>query len=143
MTTRKFIQGVFLYGVLFSFFFCAYTGCTKDSNEKKDEVTFKIDMNNAKYSALKSVYGTVIIDSLKLIVTHTDNSNERYIAADCRCTFDGATLKYGIVCACYWYCEACQSGFHYDGTVMGGPALTALKVYKVTESANILTVYIK
>ena len=122
--------------------------CTKDSstdpnnnnnnnNNNTGGTKITIDLTNATYSALNTVGGFKVVQSV--IVANTGSNT--FVAVDSVCTHNGCTVEYSnsssnFVCPCH------GSAFSKTGSVVNGPATSPLKSYQVSKSGDILTITI-
>jgi cytochrome b6-f complex iron-sulfur subunit len=139
MKRREMIKKVILGGTTFIILTTALDSCSKDKTEP-EEHTFTIDLTDTKYAALNTWNGYMVIASAGLIV---DNSFDAgYNAADSQCPNCANTLEYVPYGSAHWTCPICKSYFNVKGEIMSGPAITPLKVYRVTKMGNILTIHL-
>lgn len=139
MTRRDLIQKVLIGGVTFLVLPPVLNSCSKQDPGGSggppppgNKVT--LDLTNASYSALNNAGGFVIVQGI--IVANTASG---YVALDSTCTHLGCTVAYSSTnnnfpCPCH------GSVFSAAGSVVTGPALTALKSYAVSKSGNTLTI---
>ena len=93
-----------------------------------------IDLTNSSYAALNSTGGSVIIQNIIVI-----NIGGSFVALSSICTHQCCTVEYNgsssnIQCPCH------GSVFSTSGSVLNGPASTALKSYPVSKSGDVLTI---
>jgi len=96
-----------------------------------------LDLTNPSYSVLNTAGGSVIY--LGVIIANTGAGG--FVALSSACTHAGCTISYNnsaknFPCSCH------GSLFSTTGSVLNGPAATALKSYSVSKSGDILTVNI-
>jgi cytochrome b6-f complex iron-sulfur subunit len=139
MTRRDLVQKVLIGGVTFLVLPPVLNSCSKQDPGGSggppppgNKVT--LDLTNASYTALNNVGGFVIVQGI--IVANTASG---YVALDSTCTHLGCTVAYSSTnnnfpCPCH------GSVFSAAGSVVTGPALTALKSYAVSKSGNTLTI---
>ncbi len=94
-----------------------------------------IDLNAQEFASLKTVGGYGY--KYNLIIVRTGES--QYMAFSSQCTHQSCTVTYNAVsgtlpCPCH------GSVFSNTGSVLQGPAVTALKKYTVTQEGNTLTI---
>jgi cytochrome b6-f complex iron-sulfur subunit len=139
MTRRDLVQKVLIGGVTFLVLPPVLKSCSKQDPGGSggppppgNKVT--LDLTNASYTALNNAGGFVIVQGI--IVANTASG---YVALDSTCTHQGCTVAYSSTnnnfpCPCH------GSVFSAAGSVVTGPALTALKSYAVSKSGNTLTI---
>jgi cytochrome b6-f complex iron-sulfur subunit len=116
------------------------TSCGKDQtgpdgNISPDGSTLTIDLNDGNYSQLVSAGGSLVVQNI-LIINTTGND---FIALSSVCTHQGCQVSYNaqagnLPCPCH------GSVFSTSGSVLKGPASTALKKYPVSRDGDILTI---
>lgn len=94
-----------------------------------------LDLTLPAYSALNNTGGSLIVQNL--IVINTGSGN--FSALSKICTHQGCTVGYDspsgfITCPCH------NSVFKTSGSVVSGPAPSALASYPVSKTGNILTI---
>jgi cytochrome b6-f complex iron-sulfur subunit len=94
-----------------------------------------IDLSSPVYSDLNSAGGSKVVQSVIIANTGSDV----FVALSSVCTHEGCTVNY-IHAASNFQCPCHQSMFAKTGSVINGPAATALKSYPVSKSGNILTI---
>ena len=111
--------------------------CSKDEDDDillpGDDIT--IDLDSSQYSTLKTAGNSVTLQGI--IVANT--GNEVFVALSSVCTHQGCTINYShantnFPCPCH------GSVFSAQGSVLQGPATTAVKKYTVTRDGNVLTI---
>ena len=124
----------------------AVTSCSKDSttdpvggggNNTGGAVDFTIDLTSPTYAALNTNGGSIVKDNI--IIART--SAGAYVALTSICShqqynpiaFESANNRF--------HCPNHGSNFGTDGSVINGPALTALKKYNTTLTGTSLRVY--
>ena len=95
----------------------------------------EIDLTLAANAVLNNAGGSKIVQSI--IVVNTGSVN--YIALSSICTHEGCTVGYNsaasnIKCPCH------GSVFTTAGSIVNGPAPTALKSYPVSKAGDVLTI---
>lgn len=95
----------------------------------------ELDLTVASNSSLTSTGGSMIVQGI--IIVNTGNGN--YAAFGSACTHQGTTIGYNAS-AGKFICPQHGSEFSISGSVVNGPATTALKGYPVSKSGNILTI---
>ena len=139
MTRRDLIQKVLIGGVTFLVLPPVLNSCSKQDpggsgGPPPPGNKLTLDLTNASYSALNNAGGFVVAQGI--IVANTASG---YVALDSTCTHQGCTVAYSSTnnnfpCPCH------GSVFSAAGSVVTGPALTALKSYAVSKSGNTLTI---
>lgn len=92
-----------------------------------------VDLTKTDFAALKTVGGYAYSGNIIVI----RSGETQYIALSKLCTHDGCTVNYAgsqLVCPCH------SSKFDTSGSVLQGPATTALKKYTVTVEGNSLRI---
>lgn len=119
------------------------SSCSKDS--ASDPVTggnpttgvdFTIDLSTPSYAALNNNGGSVIKDGI--IIART--SSGAFAAVSSICTHQGSTVGFESS-ANRFHCPNHSSNFGLDGSVLNGPALTALKRYNTALTGTKLRVF--
>ncbi|WP_198555302.1 ubiquinol-cytochrome c reductase iron-sulfur subunit [Siphonobacter sp. SORGH_AS_0500] len=95
-----------------------------------------LDLSNTAYSALNANGGYVYVSGI--IVART--SAGAYIAVSQACTHQGVSVQYRSANNDF-YCSAHGSRFSTTGTVLAGPASSALKQYKTELTGTTLRVF--
>jgi len=108
--------------------------CSK-TNNNPTSVNFTLDLTNSANSSL-TTEGNFIISN-NVIVAHTSKG---YIAVSAVCTHAGCTVQYTLQ-QNEFYCPCHGSVFATSGSVVQGPAQSALTSYNVTQSGNTLHIY--
>jgi cytochrome b6-f complex iron-sulfur subunit len=139
MTRRDLVQKILIGGVTFLVLPPVLNSCSKQdpggsrgTPPPGNKVT--LDLTNASYTALNNAGGFVVVQGI--IVANTASG---YVALDSTCTHLGCTVAYSSTnnnfpCPCH------GSVFSAAGSVVTGPATTALKSYTVLKSGNVLTI---
>jgi cytochrome b6-f complex iron-sulfur subunit len=138
MTRRDLIQKVFVGGALVLVTPAILTDCKKiETNDPGTGGGNKItvDLNLAENSSLNLDGGSLLKQGV--IIANTGGGN--LVALSSICTHQGCTVGYSagsnnFPCPCH------GSVFSTSGSVVTGPASTALKSYPVTKVGNIITV---
>jgi len=136
MNRRDLIQKIVLGGTTLFVLPAYFNRCTKADNPGSTgpkEIT--IDLTNAKYSALNSAGGSVIVQ--EIIIANAGNGV--FIALDSICTHLGCTITYNLA-SNNFPCPCHGSVYSTTGSVINGPAVIGLKSYPVSKSGNILTI---
>lgn len=142
MDRREVIQRVLLGGAALIVIPSAFTSCEKKTEPDPEPEPgpgptgskITIDLTQADYSALNTAGGSKIVQTLLVVNTGTS-----FIALSSVCTHEGCTVGYvpstgNVQCPCH------GSTFSNTGSVIAGPALTALTSYQATKNGNILTI---
>jgi cytochrome b6-f complex iron-sulfur subunit len=139
VTRRDLIQKVLIGGVTFLVLPPVLNSCSKQDPGGSGGTPppgnkLTLDLTNATYSALNNAGGFVVAQGI--IVA---NAASGYVALDSTCTHQGCTVAYSSTnnnfpCPCH------GSVFSAAGSVVTGPATTALKSYAVSKSGNTLTI---
>ncbi len=99
-------------------------------------VDFTVDLSSANYSVLNNNGGSVVQNNI--IIART--SAGAYVALSSICTHQGSTIGFESA-ASRFHCPNHGSNFGLDGSVINGPALTALKKYNTQLTGTTLRVY--
>ena len=96
--------------------------------------TLSVDLSLSQNSALNTAGSSMIIQNILII-----NTGQNIVALSSICTHQGCTVGYNaakvdIECPCH------GSVFSTSGSVLMGPAFTALHSYPVTKSGTVLTI---
>jgi cytochrome b6-f complex iron-sulfur subunit len=138
MKRRDLIQKVLIGGVTFLVIPPVLNNCSKDATNNgtggTDGNKLTLDLTNAAYSALSTAGGSVIVQSI--IVANTASG---YVALQSVCTHQGCTISYSST-SNNFPCPCHGSVFSATGSVVNGPAVTALKSYVVSKSGNTLII---
>jgi cytochrome b6-f complex iron-sulfur subunit len=138
MTRRDLIQKVLLGGTTLIVVPSLLESCSKEedpagnNNNNSNKVT--LDLTNASYSALATAGGSLVY--MGIIVANTGGS---YVALSSACTHSGCTVRYNSG-SNNFPCDCHGSLFSSSGSVLNGPATTALKSYPVSKAGDILTI---
>jgi len=105
-----------------------------DPNPNPDPDELTIDLNDSKYSSLGAAGGFYIEEQVIVI-----NTGDGFIALSSVCTHEGCAVSYNhgngnLPCPCH------GSVFSTTGSVLEGPASSALKKYEVVQEGDILTI---
>ncbi|WP_159468744.1 ubiquinol-cytochrome c reductase iron-sulfur subunit [Dyadobacter sp. 3J3] len=115
----------------------ATSGLTGNATTSAGAISFTIDLTNATYSKLKTAGSFMVIGDLIVALSTTGT----YAALSKVCTHEGTTVQYRSA-ENDIYCPNHGSEYKLTGAVDKGPAVAALKAYKITLSTdgNTLTV---
>jgi len=139
MERREFFRNVAIGGSLLLTAPVIFNSCSNDSaDDGNDNIPpggITVDLTDAAYAALKTVGGFAYSGDI-IIIRSTDTI---YLALSKVCTHQGCDVTYNstnkdIPCPCH------GSKFTTAGTVINGPATSALKKYDVKQTGNILTI---
>ena len=143
MTRRDLIQKVLIGGTTLVIVPAVINSCSKDDesdnggNNNTGTNKLTIDLTDQNYAALNTAGGFVVIAAKKVIVANSGNNV--FVALSSECTHDGCTVTYNAT-SNNFPCPCHQSLFSSTGTVVNGPATTALKSYPVVKEGNVLTI---
>lgn len=135
MKRRKFITRSMQAGAAIAIPFAI--SCSKDEDNDipppSDKIT--IDLDSSQYSALKTAGNSATYQ--EIIIANT--GNEVFVALSSVCTHQGCTISYNhantnFPCPCH------GSVFSVQGSVLQGPATTAVKRYSVTREGSQLNI---
>jgi len=131
---RKFVYGT---GLLITapavFSACSKEGDDPDNNNNNNNNDVVVDLSKADFAALKIVGGSAYTGNIIVI----RSSDTQYIALSKLCTHDGCTVNLSgnqLLCPCH------NSKFDTSGSVLQGPATSALKKYTVVVEGNTLRI---
>jgi cytochrome b6-f complex iron-sulfur subunit len=144
MNRRDLVQKIVVGGAVLVFAPSILKSCTKDPGpdpatnpDKKPSPGSKInlDLTLAENSILNSAGGSLVVQNI-LVVNKGDGS---FAALSSICTHQGCTVGYDsgasdIKCPCH------GSVYAITGSVINGPAPTALKSYPVSKTGDVLTI---
>lgn len=135
MTRKEFIQLVGV-GSGTAFFIHCLQGCKKaDNSPAASTVDFTLDLTQSSNAALKNNGGYIYNSGV--IVARTSTGN--YIAVAAACTHEGTNIQFDLSNNRF-HCSNHGANFSTSGTVITGPASTALKQYTTTLNGNSLRV---
>lgn len=140
MTRRDLIQKVLLGGATLIVVPSVLESCTKiDSGNPSgtpagNNNKLTVDLTNPTYSALNSSGGSVV--TYGIIIANTGTG---FVALDATCTHAGGTLTYNSTNKNF-SCPVHGSIFSTSGSVLQGPAVTAVKSHAISKSGDILTI---
>lgn len=144
MNRREVIQKFLLGGTVLVLVPSVIESCSKDNSMDPGTTTgstpppagtsINVDLSLAENSALNTTGSSKIVQNVLLI-----NTGTQIVALSAICTHEGCTVAYhptanDIECPCH------GSVFSTTGSVINGPALSALKSYSVTKTGNVLTI---
>lgn len=136
MERREFLSVVGMGTVAVACSYCL-GGCkTPDPISAPTNVDFTLDITNPSFSALRNNGGYVY--NAGVIVARTVSGN--FVALSQVCTHQGATVVYDPGTDSF-YCPSHGSQFSTGGSVLRGPAGSALMSYHTTLTGNSLHVY--
>jgi cytochrome b6-f complex iron-sulfur subunit len=117
------------------------TGTTNPNPTNK--IDFTINLTNNPYTKLNTA-GEFYVDKItNIIIARTltpINPNEPFIAVSSLCTHQQVTIDFQASNNRF-YCSGHGSAFSTTGSVLTGPAASALKQYKTTRTGNSLRIY--
>lgn len=141
MNRRDLVRRIALGGAVFMVSPALFNSCSKDSSGDTTGGTktppgssIKLDITLPAYAALASAGGSVVVSNILVA-----NTGSTYIAVSAICTHQGCTVGYdnaagNLKCPCH------GSVFSTTGSVVNGPATSALESYQISKSGNILTI---
>lgn len=121
------------------------TSCSKSSIDTTTTTTgggnngavdFTLDLTSATYASLNTNGGSVIKDNIIIAKT----SAGAFIALSSICTHQGSTIGFENASSRF-HCSNHGSNFGLDGSVLNGPATSALKKYNTALTGTSLRVY--
>jgi len=137
MDRKEFLALLGISSAALALTYC-FGGCQPMSNipTAPTNIDFTLDLTNAAYSALKSNGGYLY--NAGVIVARTVSGT--YVAVSQYCTHAGGTVQY-VATINDFYCPVHGSVFSTSGSVIQGPAGSALVKYNTSLSGNSLRVY--
>jgi cytochrome b6-f complex iron-sulfur subunit len=138
MNRRELIQRVLLGGAVLVMVPAVVQSCSKDSTTDPGTnptgKTIEIDLSLPANAALNTPGGSKVTQDVLVF-----NANGSFLAVSAVCTHQGCTVTYdlpanNIKCPCH------GSMFANSGSVINGPATSALQSYPVSKSGNMLTI---
>lgn len=143
MNRRDLIQKIVLGGTTLIVVPSVLTSCSKEDggdnggNGGTPANKLTIDLTAPAYTALNAAGGFVVVSSKNIIVANAGNN--AFIALSSVCTHDGCTISYNAAsnnfpCGCH------GSVFSTTGSVLNGPAVTAVKSHTVNKVGNTLEI---
>jgi cytochrome b6-f complex iron-sulfur subunit len=123
------------------------SSCSKDSasdpdtggnnnNSNNGSIDFTIDLSTSTYAALNSNGGSVVKSGI--IIARTSSGN--FVALASACTHAGTTISFESN-ANRFHCSNHSSNFSLDGSVLNGPATSALKKYNTQLTGTNLRIF--
>lgn len=121
------------------------TSCSKSSIDTTTTTTgggnngavdFTLDLTSPTYAALKTNGGSIIKDNIIVALS----SAGTYVAVSSICTHQGSTIGFENASSRF-HCPNHGSNFGLDGSVLNGPATSALKKYNTALTGNSLRIY--
>lgn len=109
---------------------------TSGNTNTSGAIDFTLDLTSPTYSSLNNNGGSVVKDNI--IIART--SAGAFVALSAICTHQGSTIGFESA-ANRFHCPNHGSNFATDGSVINGPALTALKKYNTQLTGTNLRVY--
>ncbi len=112
------------------------TDCTKESSvNPKPSANFSIDLEDPKYTDLKTVGGIVLVNNIYIVCT----GQSTYIALSRICTHAGCNVNYNssaktFVCPCH------GGVYNINGKVVSGPPPAPLAQYQTVLNGTTLSV---
>jgi cytochrome b6-f complex iron-sulfur subunit len=144
MNRREVIQKFLLGGTVLVLVPSVIESCSKDNSMNPGTTTvtppppagtsINIDLSLAENSALNTKGSSMVVQNVLIINTGTS-----IVALSAICTHQGCTVDYhptagDIECPCH------GSVYSISGSVITGPAPSALKSYSVTKTGNVITI---
>ena len=139
MNRRDLIQRVLLGGTVLVLVPSVLENCTKDPATDPNVVikdkNINLDLTLSENSSLNTTGASMILQNIIIINT----GGGKFSALSSICTHQGCTVGYdspsgNIKCPCH------GSVFSTSGSVVNGPAQSALQSYPVSLTGNILTI---
>jgi cytochrome b6-f complex iron-sulfur subunit len=144
MNRREVVQKFLLGGTVLVLVPSVLESCSKNSTMDSGTTTttppppvgttINLDLSLAENSALNTSGSSMIVQGILII-----NTGTQIVALSSICTHQGCTVGYhpsvgNIECPCH------GSVYSTTGSVITGPAPSALKSYSVTKTGNVLTI---
>ncbi len=140
MNRREVVQKFLVGGTVLALAPSVLESCVKMSTDTSTPgggtpgSTINVDLSLSQNSALNSAGSSMIVQNILII-----NTGQKIVALSSICTHQGCTVGYNaangdIECPCH------GSVFSTSGSVLMGPAFTALHSYPVTKSGTVLTI---
>ena len=112
------------------------TGITVPNTGGGSAIDFMLDLTQTVYSPLNNSGGSLVVNSV--IIAKTVSGS--FVALSAICTHQGGSLSYDAGNNRF-HCSNHGANFATNGSVLNGPAQTALKKYNVQLTGNSLRVY--
>ncbi len=140
MNRREVVQKFLVGGTVLALAPSVLESCVKMSTDTSTPgggtpgSTINVDLSLSQNSALNSAGSSMIVQNILII-----NTGQKIVALSSICTHQGCTVGYNaangdIECPCH------GSVFSTSGSVLIGPAFTALRSYPVSKSGTVLTI---
>jgi cytochrome b6-f complex iron-sulfur subunit len=134
MNRREVVQKFLVGGTVLALAPSVLESCVKMTTDGTTGSTLNVDLSLSQNSALNSAGSSMIVQNILII-----NTGQKIVALSSICTHQGCTVVYNaangdIECPCH------GSVFSTSGSVLIGPAFTALRSYPVTKSGTVLTI---
>jgi len=136
MNRKDFFKKAFIGGSVLIFAPTVFSACTKASDVlPAGSGTGTIDLTSSAFASLKTVGGYAYNGNVIIIRSSATN----YIAMSSICTHQGCTVGYNssvkkLECPCH------GAVYNTNGTVLQGPAQSALTQYTATVTGTTLTI---
>ena len=136
MTRAEFIRSLGLSSSALMAVYClgGLTACTKEEPNPDptnpgggNKLDLSLDLNDSKYSTLKTNGEFAIVDGQPIIVARKNDGS--FVAVSKNCTHQGQQLTYQAANDRF-NCPLHGSNFSTSGAVVNGPASSPLKQYK-------------
>jgi len=148
MERKDFIEKVGLSAASILIFGCMQ-GCSKSdspaptppppsNNNPPKSIDFTINITTNPYSSLNAAGGFYVDKTNNIIIART--LTDEFLAVSSLCTHQQVTLDFQPSNNRF-YCSGHGSAFSTTGSVLTGPAASALKQYKTTRTGNSLRIY--
>jgi cytochrome b6-f complex iron-sulfur subunit len=139
MNRRELVQKIALGGAVLFVMPTVITSCSKDSTmdpvvKNPPGTKIEVDLSLPANAALNTAGGSVYVQSIVVLYTGTT-----YIALSSVCTHQQGTVGYNATSGNF-VCPNHGSVFSVTGSVVTGPATSALDSYSVSKTGNILTI---
>lgn len=137
MDRKAFFETIGLTGALL--LTCrGFESCTHKEPLPTSKIDLTLNLNDTSYQKLKTPGNFIFVsDKIDLIIVYT--INQQYIAAAARCTHEGSLVAYYP--SDVFFCSKHGAKYNLTGTVMEGPAILPLKVFKTNLSGTTLRIF--
>jgi cytochrome b6-f complex iron-sulfur subunit len=120
------------------------SSCTKESTDTttppgggtSGAVDFTLDLTSATYASLNTNGGSIVKDNIII----AKSSAGVFVALSSICTHQGSTIGFENA-ASRFHCPNHGSNFGLDGSVLNGPATSALKKYNTALTGTSLRIF--
>lgn len=141
MNRRDLVRNIALGGAVLFVVPNVLSSCSKDDTGEPGPINppgtkITIDLSTATYSALNTAGGSATVQGVVVA-----NIGGTYVALSNVCTHEGSSVGYDSA-AGNFKCPNHNSVYSSSGSVISGPAPSALKSYPVSVTGTIMTITI-